>query len=236
MNSENFRKKNIISFILIIFLSAAGTALVGCGDDKVTAPPVDPGNTPIISGTITNYPGGSIIAKARVLKPVTQDSFFVGTDTVDNNGVLAMDLITPPTDFLAPFMLSGGIIVSDSSARATSFSNLRAYSLDAYIGNITYKNFDDSLVAGSFAIYYIFSTKPVTVTGADTNIFLLDTSVVTYNLNLPDGWSAFTLQLIEQRTNFNRYELRSGVTAGATWRYETVTMDRLINREFLRFH
>jgi hypothetical protein len=217
------------AFVIIVFL------INGCSDDTTTNPGGPPSGDPIISGTITNYPGGSIIAKARLQKSTPTDSFFAGTDTVDNNGVLAMNLLTPPTDFLTPFGVQPGITVSDTTTRINSFSALRAYNFsNAYIGSITYKNFDDTIVAGSFAVGFAYSTKPVTITGADTSINLLDTNIVAYNLSFTAGWNVFTTQLVEERPNFIRYEVRSGSTAGGSWRYEAVTLDLFIYRDFLR--
>jgi hypothetical protein len=118
----------ICKYFLIFLILPAMAFIISCGkDDTITNPP--PVSGPFtLSGTISGYPGGSIIAKAKITKSLpVPDSFFVGTDTIDNNAQLSMVLATPPTDFLVQIAVPPGITVSDTSARISLFSVLRGY-------------------------------------------------------------------------------------------------------------
>jgi hypothetical protein len=217
------------------FIAALSTIIIlslvwGCGDDTTVTPGNPPG-TSNISGTITGYPGGSIIVKAKLTAGTPSDSFFAGTDTVDNDAMLNMNLSTPPANFLTAFDVSNlppGVVISDTTVRAAQFSNLRAYGFsNELLGVILKKNYTDSIVAGSLSVQYLYSTKPFSVTGTDTNITGLDTTMYVYNVSFAAGWNAYILRLTEQRTNYTRYDFLSGDNTSATWRYEpSLTADR----------
>jgi hypothetical protein len=225
-----------VLFLVLVFVLSA-FCIIGCGkDDTVTNPPPGGGGGAFtLSGTITNYPWGSLIARAMINKFVPPDSFFVGTDTVDNNGELSITPVTPPTDFLVPISVPPSISVSDTTSRISVFGELRAYNFsNVLIGRIIRKNFDDTVVQGSFAVQYLFSTKAVSITGSDTAINILDTSVTVYSISAVSGWNALTLQLVIERPNFKQYDYKSGETAGASWRYEAVPTPLLPGRSFLK--
>jgi hypothetical protein len=214
----------------VIFLSLILSILfTSCGEDEnsVTTPPPGGGGF-TLSGTISGYPGGSVIAKAKITKFVPPDSFFVGTDTVDNNAQLSMSLVTPPTDFLIPIIVPSGITVSDTTATITTFAELGAYNFSgSVIAKIRKKNFQDTnIVEGSFLVQYIFSTKAVTVIGSDTVINLNDTNISAYNLNLLAGWNTISIRLTTLRPNFQLTDFVSGELTGAAWRYETSLIRR----------
>ena len=104
--------------------------------------------------------------------------------------------------------------------RATQVGNLRAYGFsNELIGDMMKKNYTDSAVVGSFVVQYLYSTKPFTITGVDTNANLTDTSIYVYNITFTSGWNAFTFRITEQRTNYVKYEYVTGEAAGATWYY-----------------
>lgn len=196
----------------------------GCGNDDTIINPGGGGNTgTTLSGTISGYPGGSIIARAVLFKysPVI-DSFYAGTDTVDNNGELNLSLTTPPSDYLSALGVDTSLNISDTSAKITGFASLKAYNFsNISLALITKKNFaDTNVVEGSFVIQYIFSSKAVTITGYDTNISMSDTSIYGYNLNFAAGWNVVTVKQVYKRPAFQQVEFTSGETAGATWRYE----------------
>lgn len=224
--------------VFTIVLAAVIIILVeGCGKDEtsVTNPPPGGGGAFTLSGTIAGYPGGSLIARATINKLVPPDSFYVGSDTIENNAVLSMTLVTPPTDFLVPIIVPAGITISDTTCRVTSFGVLRAYNFSSIqLGQITKKNFADTAVQGSFSINYLYCTKAVTITGSDTSINLTDTTVTVYNINASSGWVSFTLMLAVQRQNFRKYEFTSGETAGATWRYEAFPALIIAGKNFLK--
>lgn len=195
--------------------------ITGCGDDNTTTPSDPQGNTPTISGSITNYPGGSMIVKAKITAGTPTDSFFVGIDTVENSGVINMPLVTPPSNFLVSFgTVPEGVVISDTTTRAAQVGDLRAYGFsNELIGRMMKKNYSDSAVVGSFVVQYLYSTKPFTITGADTSEGPTDTTLYIYNVSFASGWNAFTFRLAEQRANFTKYEFVSGEASGATWYY-----------------
>jgi len=195
--------------------------IAGCGDDNTTTPNDPQGNTPTLSGSVSNYPGGSMIVKAKINAGTPTDSFFVGIDTLDNSGIVNMPLATPPSNFLVAFgTVPSGVVISDTTTRATQVGNLRAYGFsNELIGDMMKKNYTDSAVVGSFVVQYLYSTKPFTITGVDTNANLTDTSIYVYNITFTSGWNAFTFRITEQRTNYVKYEYVTGEAAGATWYY-----------------
>jgi len=225
---DSMRRKTL--FIIIFLVSTLSIYLLnGCGDDDKTITNPPPSGGPFtLSGSITNYPGGSVIAKAKITKFVPPDSFFVGTDTIDNDAQLSMALVTPPADFLVPITVPSGITVSDTTARIISFPELGAYNFSGGImAKIRKKNFaDTNVVEGSFIVQYIFSTKAVTISGSDTTINFTDTTVTSYNISLQEGWNALSIRLTAQRPNFQMTEYLSGELSGALWRYETSLLFR----------
>ena len=230
-----FNQKKSFAALLILF-SLAITSFYSCGDDTntITNPP---GETPYLTGTITNYPGGSIIAKAKLTAGLPADSFFAGTDTIDNSGMLNMDLATPPANFLTSIndlTLPSGVVVSDTTARIAQIGTLRAYGFsNELIGMLQKKNFMDSVVTGSFAVQYLYSTKPFTITGSDTMTSVNDTTINIYNVSFVAGWNAYTVRAAERRPGYSRYEVITGEAAGATWYYTTTTLDVLRKKNFL---
>lgn len=211
-------------FIYLICTFSVAYLLNGCGEDEPTITNPPPGGGAFtLSGSVTNYPGGSVIAKAEILKFIPPDTFAVGTDTIDNNAQLSMSLVTPPADFLIPIVVPSGVTVSDTSARISGFSQLGAYNFSGtLLANIRKKNFaDTNVVEGSFAVQYIFSNKAVTVTGSDTTINLTDTTISAYNLNLQAGWNTVSIRRTIQRPDFELTDFLSGELAGASWRWET---------------
>ena len=228
-------KSGFKSLILILF-GLTIISIYGCGDDNisVTNPP---GSTSFISGTISNYPGGSTIVKAKLTAGTPSDSFFAGIDTVDNNGMLNMNLATPPSNFLVSFnsgTIPPGVVISDTTTRAAQFGSLRVYGFsNELLGELQRKNFTDSQTVGSFVVQYLYSTKPFTITGSDTTVNLTDTTLYTYNLTFAEGWNAFTLSVAEKRANYTKYEFVSGDAAGAAWYYAPVIIDIRRNKNFL---
>jgi len=228
-------KSGFKSLILILF-GLTIISIYGCGDDNisVTNPP---GSTSFISGTISNYPGGSTIVKAKLTAGTPSDSFFAGIDTVDNNGMLNMNLATPPFNFLVSFnsgTIPPGVVISDTTTRAAQFGSLRVYGFsNELLGELQRKNFTDSQTVGSFVVQYLYSTKPFTITGSDTTVNLTDTTLYTYNLTFAEGWNAFTLRVAEKRANYTKYEFVSGDAAGAAWYYAPVIIDIRRNKNFL---
>jgi len=228
-------KSGFKSLILILF-GLTIISIYGCGDDNisVTNPP---GSTSFISGTISNYPGGSTIVKAKLTAGTPSDSFFAGIDTVDNNGMLNMNLATPPFNFLVSFnsgTIPPGVVISDTTTRAAQFGSLRVYGFsNELLGELQRKNFTDSQTVGSFVVQYLYSTKPFTITGSDTTVNLTDTTLYTYNLTFAEGWNAFTLSVAEKRANYTKYEFVSGDAAGAAWYYAPVIIDIRRNKNFL---
>ncbi len=224
------------AYFLILAATLSVFCIIGCGkDETITNPPPSGGGAFTLSGTIINYPGGSLIARAKITKLLPPDSFFVGTDTIDNNGVLSMSLVTPPTDYLGPIIVPSGITISDTTAKISGFAELTAYNFSSvWIGRIEKRNFNDSAVQGSFAVQYIYLTKAVSITGSDTNTNLNDTTVVVYNLNPVSGWNALSFQLTVQRPNYRQYTYSSGELAGATWRYSAVPGPLIFGRIYLR--
>jgi hypothetical protein len=214
------------SYKKLISIFAIVTAFIGCGKDETTINnPPPAGGAFTLSGTISGYPGGSLIAKAMINKFSPPDSFYVGADTVDNNAALSMSLVTPPTDFLVPIIVPSGINVSDTTCRISSFGELHAYNFSSImIGHIAKKNYDDTVVQGSFSMQFLYCTKAVTIMGGDTAINLTDTTITVYNINAVSGWNAFTIKLDVQRPDYSQYSYTSGETGGATWRYMTMTV------------
>lgn len=221
-------------FALTIILGL--TLFYGCGDDNntITNPP---GSTPFLTGTITNYPGGSVIVKAKLTAGTPTDSFFAGIDTVENNALLQMDLSTPPANFLMSFNsgnIPPGVVISDTTTRAAQISSLRVYGYsNELLGNIQKRNFTDSTVTGSFSVQYLYSTKPFTITGSDTTTSVTDTSLYIYNISFTEGWNAYTLRIAEKRTGYTRYEFITGEAAGAAWYYTPSTIDIFRKKNFL---
>ena len=220
------RNSKRLFFQFAALLVFAIVFITGCGDDNTTTPSDPQGNTPTISGNVLNYPGGSMIVKAKITAGTPTDSFFVGTDTLDNTGLINMPLVTPPSNFLVAFgTLPEGVVLSDTTTRAAQVGNLRAYGFsNELIGSMTKQNYTDSAVVGSFVVQYLYSTKPFTITGADTNANLTDTSIYVYNITCASGWNAFTFRLTEQRANFMKYEFVSGEASGASWFYTPTTI------------
>ncbi len=215
------RNSKRLFFQIAALLVFAKVFITGCGDDNTTTPSDPQGNTPTISGTISNYPGGSMIVKAKISAGVPTDSFFVGTDTVDNSGIINMPLATPPSNFLVAFgTVPNGVVVSDTTTRAAQVGNLRAYGFsNELLGTMMKQNYTDSAVVGSFVVQYLYSTKPFTITGVDSNASPTDTTIYTYNVSFASGWNAFTFRLIEERADYRKYEFVSGEASGATWYY-----------------
>jgi hypothetical protein len=211
---------------LYVFLLSALTLLAaGCDEDDGVMNPPDNGSIKL-TGSISGYPGGSSIARAVLQIWSPPDTFFVGIDTVDNNGSLNMLLTTPPTNFLLPAsdISSSTIMVSDTTASYTGFSLLYVYTFSNMLSAVLQKkNFADTVVQGSFLVQYIFATKPFTISGADTSAFGPDTSVTSYNLNLDEGWNVMTIRQTILTTNYSKVELTDGEISGAIWRYQDVT-------------
>lgn len=217
------RNSKKLFFQFAALLVFAIVYIAGCGDDNTTTPTDPQGNTPTISGNITNYPGGSMIVKAKITAGTPTDSFFVGIDTVDNSGVINMPLATPPSNFLVSFgTIPQGVVISDTTTRATAVGELRAYGFSGeLIGTMSKRNYSDSAVVGSFVVQYLYSTKPFTITGTDTSASPTDTTLLVYNVSFASGWNAYTFRLTELRANFTKYEFVSGEASGATWYYTT---------------
>lgn len=229
------RNSKRLFFQFAALLVFAIVYITGCGDDNTTTPTDPQGNTPTISGSITNYPGGSMIVKAKITAGTPTDSFFVGIDTVDNSGVINMPLATPPSNFLVSFgTIPQGVVVSDTTTRATQVGELRAYGFsNELIGRMMKKNYTDSLVVGSFNVQYLYSTKPFTITGVDSNTSITDTTIYVYNVSFASGWNAFTFRMTEERANYRKYEFVTGEASGATW-YYTPTTIAARNRELFQ--
>jgi len=220
-------KSYIIIYLICVF--SASYLINGCAEDETITNPPPSGGAFTLSGSVTNYPGGSVIAKAEIIKSFPPDTFAVGTDTIDNDAQLNMSLVTPPSDFLIAIYLivPSGISVSDTSAKITTFGGLRAYTFSgALLGYILKKNFADTVFEGSFAVQYIFSTKAVTVTGSDTTINITDTTISAYNLSMQAGWNTISIRRTVQRPNFQLTDFLSGELAGASWRWETAPLFR----------
>ncbi len=230
------RNKHGFYSIILLLLGLTMISVYGCGDDNNSVTN-SPGSTSFISGTISNYPGGSTIIKAKLTAGTPADSFFAGIDTVDNNAMLNMNLSTPPSNFLTSFnsgTIPPGVIISDTTTRAAQFGSLRAYGFsNELLGELQRKNFTDSQTVGSFVVQYLYSTKPFTITGSDTTIGLTDTTLYIYNVTFAEGWNAFSFRIAEMRTNYTKYEFISGEASGAAWNYTPVTIDILRNKNFL---
>ncbi len=206
----------LLIFVFTIFYFA------GCSNDTVnTVTP--PENTPFLSGTIINYPGGSTIVKAMLFGGIPADSFTAGTDTVDNTAMLSMNVTTPPANFLDTISTSGlpsGIVISDTTARVTTLAYLSVYGFsNNFIANLQKRNFPDTVVTGSAITYYLYSSKAFSITGTDTNNTISDTTVITYNINFTSGWNAYSLKVLEKRPNFTRAEFSNGEVSGSSWYY-----------------
>jgi hypothetical protein len=205
----------LISFTLNLF-SACNSE-----ENNIVNPPTDDASK--LSGTISDYPGGNVIAKVKLEIFSPADSFFVGIDTIDSNGLLNMSLTTPPNNFLMPAtdFSSPTVIVSDSTARYTNFRIVNAYNFsNSQIAVILKKNFADTVMPGSFFIERFFATKAFTIIGSDTNTIGNYTSIIKYNLSLAAGWNTVTIKIADIRTDFQVGEYTNGELSGATWRYE----------------
>lgn len=224
--------------LLLILSGLSLSSFHGCSDDDNTISN-PPGSTPFLTGSITNYPGGSVIVKAKLTAGTPADSFFAGTDTVDNSAMLSMDLVTPPANFLASINeinLPPGVVVSDTTVRIAQIGSLRVYGFsNELIGMLQKKNFVDSVVTGSFAVAYLYSTKPFSITGSDTITNVNDTTINVYNVSFTAGWNAYTIRAAERRPGYSRYEVISGEAAGASWYYTSSIIDVLRNRNFLSY-
>lgn len=237
MNKSLISVKGRFLFYLVIILTAL-IIIAGCSDDDeniVNPPPSD--NAFKLTGTITNYPGGSTIAKAPIVIYTSQDTFFVGTDTIENNGSLNMLLTTPPTNFLfsaKDIVSSSNIVVSDTTASYTGFTIINVFNFSNIpIAMLLKKNFAGlTLEQGSFYIQYIFATKPFTVMGENTSFYQSDTTIIKYNLNFKEGWNIMNVKLAILRNNSEQLELTMGEPTGATWQYETVSLTK-VNPNFL---
>jgi hypothetical protein len=215
----------ILQILFTIILSSACSS----DEDSIVNPPEDDATK--LSGAISNYPGGIVIVKVKleIFSPV--DSFFVGVDTVDNNGLLNMSLATPPSNFLLPitYFLSPTINVSDSTAKFINFRIVNVYNFsNEQIAVVVKKNFADSVMPGSFFVERFFTTKALTITGADTNIIGNYTSIIKFNLNLSAGWNTVTVKIVNITSNFQEGEYTNGEISGAAWYYDSFTsaMDR----------
>jgi hypothetical protein len=213
-------KKEMKSKVLSLFCLLILTIFSSCSSNNI----VDPGNeTPVnnLSGSISNWPGQSLIVRAMII--YNTNSADVGTDTVLANGQFNINLTTPPPSVLAPikeFIGDTALTISDTGAFFANFSSLWVYDItNTVTGFVQRRNFDSTIVPGSFLVTYIYSDRNTSITGTVESAGFADTIRSTINLNLVTGWNKFYLRLVSQTSTLTVYEMNNGEPAGAYWYY-----------------
>jgi hypothetical protein len=206
---------------LVIAVSAA-FLYSGCGDDSIISSG-GPASTVVVSGTIDNWPADTLIVKAIVsLLQVTAE---IGIDTVTPSGQLSMTVLTPPQNVLDNVTAffgdtTGAITFSDNTALVTSLEALGVFADSIRVGDVDRRNYgaDSNYAPGSFTVDYIYSSRPVNITGTVNRVAGSDTNRITYNLSLNSGWNFYILTLNERRTNFTASTIATATEpAGARW-------------------
>lgn len=223
--------KLIKSGALLAFLMCA-FILTSCNkDDEIITDPG--GNSARLEGNVQNWPSQILIAQAIA---TGTGAAVVGTDTIIADGNLDMNLTVPPPAILRAvndISNDTAITISDTTAFYAAFGNLTVLDItNTTVGRIEKKNFDTTVVVGSFIVSYIYVDRDVSITGTTVTVNGADTTSTQFNLSLEQGWNVFYTQQTVDNPNFSGLLLASGEPAGATWRYTASPIANRIHRQF----
>jgi hypothetical protein len=214
-------RKFTFKLTLALSIFALSVFISSCGSDDPVSPGGGTTTTSNINGTIVSYPGGITIVRARA---TGSGSAVVATDTVLANGQFDMNLVTPPANILGSIRTFADdtiFTVTDTTAFYAQLGALEVYSVsDTLLGTAIKKNFDTTIVTGSFAVTYLYVDRNVSITGTRTSISGSDTSRIVANLTLVTGWNVVTSFQTTKSTNLNVVTVSSGEQSGATWRFQ----------------
>lgn len=201
-------------------------------DDEIIT---DPGGntTTNLSGSIQNWPNQILIAQAIA---TGTGAAVVGTDTILADGNLDLNLTTPPPAILrsvSDISNDTAITISDSAAFYATTGSLSVFDIsNTMVGRIEKKNFDTTVVTGSFIVNYIYIDRACNITGSSTAASGTDTTRIDFNLSLEQGWNVFYTQQTGETPTLTTLLIASGEPAGANWRYTASPVANRIHRLF----
>ncbi len=201
-------------------------------DDEIIT---DPGGntTTNLSGSIQNWPSQILIAQAIA---TGTGAAVVGTDTILADGNLDLNLTVPPPAILrsvSDISNDTAITISDSTAFYATTGSLSVFDIsNTMVGRIEKKNFDTTVVTGSFIVNYIYIDRACNITGSSTTASGTDTTRIEFNLSLEQGWNVFYTQQTGETPTLTTLLIASGEPAGANWRYTASPIANRIHRMF----
>lgn len=223
-------------FFLLIVLFLFGFLFSSCNDSGTESPPLN--NDVFVSGRFENW----IPVNAKIFSTISQrnfpfkvklDSAYIGTD-----GSFNVKLPNPADSNLesVSYPVSGGECSGNinvnpvNTAYTETVFEIRTGN-DSLIGFAEKRNYADSILTGSFNVWYNYYNKDVAITGSQVCRYPTDTSLYSINIICLKGWNKLTEIYDSTRTGYYDIQVSLNEPSGGKWYFYSLA-EYLRNKGF----
>ncbi|MDZ4712346.1 MAG: hypothetical protein SGI89_08460 [bacterium] len=218
-NKKTIRASLFLSIIpIILFFNS-------CKDNPAVNNPVTYDIVTSLGGNVTGLSSSNPYVRAIVSNA---GQTYVVASHLMTDSTFTLILTVPPAGYLIDiddFFVQNfiqGVSISDNSANV-NIMPVNVYDTTNILrGSLQKLNHgpNENAAVGQISVSVFYCDRPLTITGKNTLVIGIDTTVVNYNATLGTGWNVTTLRTTKLSNHYIEYSFINGEIPGAKWYYK----------------